>query len=146
LLAARRSLIRSPLKSSGLNRPTVLLVEDDPATLEAFATGLRDEFRVFVAKTADEALAVSEELDWDADILVVDLALGEGLRGDQFVERYRERAGRVTPVIVVSGAPRAYEIARMIRPQSILLKPIDLDELIGRVNLFVRPRRPRRLN
>ena len=126
-----------------LNRPTVLLVEDDPATLEAFAAGLREEFRVFVAKTADEALAVGEELRWDADILVVDLALGLGLRGDQFVERYRERSGRPTPVIVVSGAPRAYELARTIRPQSILLKPIDLDELIGRVNLFVRSPRPR---
>ena len=121
-----------------MERPTVLLVEDDPATLEAFAAVLREEFKVYVAKSADEALAVSEELRYDADIIVVDLALGTGRRGDQFVEQYRERSKRRTPVIVVSGAPRAYELARTIRPQSILLKPVDLDELMGRVNLFVR--------
>lgn len=122
-----------------MERPTVLVVEDDDATLQMYASALRDDFRVFVAKNAAHALAVGEELDWDADILVVDLALGAGLRGDQFVTQYRERSGKKTSVIVVSGAPRAYDLARLIRPQAILYKPIEVEELIRQIGFFLRP-------
>jgi len=122
-----------------LERPTVLVVEDDEATLQMYAAALRDDFKVFVAKNAAHALAVGEELSWAADILVVDLALGAGLRGDQFITQYRERSGKKTPVIVVSGAPRAYDLARLIRPQSILYKPIEVDELVRQVGFFARP-------
>ena len=40
------------------------------------------------------------------------------------------------PVIVVSGAPRAYEIARAMRTATMLFKPIGSDELIRAVRLF----------
>lgn len=122
-----------------LQRPTVLVVEDDEATLQMYAAALRDDFKVFVAKNAAHALAVGEELNWDADILVVDLALGSGLRGDQLITQYRARSGKKTPVIVVSGAPRAYDLARLIRPQSILYKPVEIEELIRQVGFFARP-------
>ena len=64
----------------------VLVVEDDPDTLAAVATTLRDadEFAVWVARDADQALAVADELGYDADVLVLDLDLGHGMRGDQF--------------------------------------------------------------
>jgi DNA-binding response OmpR family regulator len=120
-----------------LSRPTVLLVEDDEATLQMYASALRDEFRVFVARDAAQASAVAEELDWDADVLVVDLLLGDGPRGDQFVTTYRERAKRRTPVIVVSGASGAYETAQAIRPQTILSKPVEIDDLARQVHLFL---------
>ena len=114
----------------------MLVVEDDEATLQMYASALREDFRVFVAHSAAHAMAVSDELEWNADILVVDLALGEGDRGDQFVTQYRERASRRTPVIVVSGAPGAYEVAQAIRPQSILAKPIEVEDLIRQVSIF----------
>lgn len=119
-----------------MDQATVLVVEDDEATLQMYASALRDDFRVFVARNAEHALAVSEELGWGADILIVDLALGAGERGDQFVARYREHAQRRTPVIVVSGAPAAYEVALSIRPQSILAKPIEVDDLVRQVSIF----------
>jgi len=119
-----------------MERPTVLVVEDDEATLELFATALREDYRVFVAKNAEHAMSVGAELGWAADLLVVDLALGEGDRGDQFVAKYRARSGRRTPVIVVSGAPQAYEVAQALRPQSILMKPFELDELVRHVEIF----------
>ena len=123
------------------DRARVLLVEDDPATLEALATALREEFAVWVARDGTHALEVAQELDWNADVLVVDLALGEGPRGDQFVAYYRTRASRDVPVIVVSGAPRAYEIARAMRTATMLFKPLGIDELVRAVRLFTaRPR------
>ena len=119
-----------------MSRSRLLLVEDDPSTLATLASALREEFAVWVARDGTHAMEVAEELGWDADVLVVDLALGEGPRGDQFVEYYRTRARRRVPVIVISGAPRAYEIARILRPATILLKPFDLEDLMRAVRLF----------
>lgn len=121
-----------------MEQSSVLVVEDDEATLELLATALREDYRVFVARNAEHAMAVGAEIGWAADLLVVDLALGEGERGDQFVARYREWAGRKTPVIVVSGAPHAYEVAQVLRPQSILMKPFEVDELVRHVGIFTR--------
>jgi DNA-binding response OmpR family regulator len=73
----------------------ILVVEDDPDTLAALATLLREEdgFAVWVARDGEQALEVAEELGYRADVVVVDLDLGPGSRGDQFVAAYRQRAG-----------------------------------------------------
>lgn len=127
-----------------MRKQRILLVEDDADTLAVFASALREEFSVWVARDGTQALEVSEELGWDADALVVDLALGEGPRGDQFVAYYRTRARREVPVLFVSGAPRAYEIARTMRAATILPKPLDVDDLMQRVRMLVaRPPTPR---
>ncbi len=78
--------------------------------------------------------------DVHADAIVVDLALGEGPRGDQFVSYYRTRAQRATPVIVVSGMDRAHELARSLRAATLLAKPVEIDELLAAVRIFARPR------
>ena len=116
----------------------VLVVEDDPDTLAAVATTLRDadEFAVWVARDADQALAVADELGYDADVLVLDLDLGHGMRGDQFAAEYRRRAARTTPIVVVSGVPRARELARSIRAAAALPKPFDGEELVRTVRIF----------
>jgi DNA-binding response OmpR family regulator len=82
----------------------VLLIEDDAEALEAFASVLREELTLWVARDGVHAMEVGEELEWDADALVVDLGLGEGPRGDQFVACWRTREKLPTPVIVASGA------------------------------------------
>ena len=61
------------------------------------------------------------------------------MRGDQFVQEYRRRAKRYVPVVILSGAPRAYEIAKSIRASAVLPKPVEIDELIGTMRLFARP-------
>jgi DNA-binding response OmpR family regulator len=116
----------------------VLVVEDDPDTLAAVATALRDvdEFAVWVAREGQQALAVADELRFNADVLVLDLDLGPGMRGDQFAAEYRRRAPRPTPIIVVSGVPRGYELARSIRAAAVLAKPFDAEELVRTVRLF----------
>ena len=120
-----------------MRKQRVLLVEDDADTLAVFAAALREEFSVWVARDGTQALEVAEELGWDADALVVDLALGEGPRGDQFVAYYRTRARREVPVLIVSGAPRAYEIARTMRAATILSKPLDVEDLVQRVHVLI---------
>jgi DNA-binding response OmpR family regulator len=115
----------------------VLVVEDDADTLAAVAATLREEFAVWVARTGEQALEVADELGFDADVVVVDLDLGPGMRGDQFATAYRLRARAPARIVVVSGVPAAHQIARQIRAAAILPKPYDADELVRTVRVLV---------
>jgi len=115
----------------------VLVVEDDADTLAAVAATLREEFAVWVARTGEQALEVAEELGFNADVVVIDLDLGRGMRGDQFAAEYRRRALGPARVVVLSGVPAAHQIARQIRAAAILPKPYDADELVRTVRVLV---------
>ena len=114
----------------------VLVVEDDPDTLAAVATVLRDEFAVWVARDGEQALEVADELGFNADAVVLDLDLGRGMRGDQFAEEYRRRAHKRTPIIVVSGLPLAGEVARGVQADATFPKPFDAEELIRTIRIL----------
>ena len=120
-----------------LDKVRVLVVEDDADTLAAVAAALREEFAVWVARTGEQALEVAEELGFDADVVVVDLDLGRGMRGDQFAAEYRRRAKSPARLIVLSGVPAAHEIGRAMRAAAVLPKPYDADELIRTVQILV---------
>ena len=121
-----------------VDRKRVIFVEDDADLLEAVSSLLREMFAVWVGRSGEQGLEVADELGFDADVLLVDLALGEGMRGDQFVTEYRKRAKRDVPVVILSGAPRAYEVAKSLRASAVLPKPVEADELIGTIRLFAR--------
>ncbi|MEA2626341.1 MAG: hypothetical protein QOD06_2386 [Candidatus Binatota bacterium] len=121
----------------------VLVVEDDADTLAAVAAALREEFTVWVARTGEQALEVADELGFDADVVVVDLDLGPGMRGDQFAAEYRRRAKWPARIVVLSGVPAAHEIGRGIKAAAILPKPYDADELIRTVRILVPHNAPR---
>jgi DNA-binding response OmpR family regulator len=121
----------------------VLVVEDDADTLAAVAAALREEFTVWVARTGEQALEVADELGFDADVVVVDLDLGPGMRGDQFAAEYRRRAKWPARIVVLSGVPAAHEIGRGIKAAAILPKPYDADELIRTVRILVPHSAPR---
>jgi DNA-binding response OmpR family regulator len=122
----------------------VLVVEDDADTLAAVAAALREEFTVWVARTGEQALEVADELGFDADVVVVDLDLGPGMRGDQFAAEYRKRAKWPARIVVLSGVRAAHEIGRGIKAAAILPKPYDADELIRTVRILVPHNPPRR--
>ena len=58
------------------------------------------------------------------------------MRGDHFAAEYRRRAGRQTPIIVVSGVPRIYDMARAIRAAATFPKPFDADELARTIRIL----------
>jgi DNA-binding response OmpR family regulator len=122
-----------------VDRKRVIFIEDDADVLEAVSSCLREDFAVWVGRSGEQGLEVADELGFDADVLLVDLALGAGMRGDQFVKEYRRRAKRAVPVVILSGAPRAYEIAKSLRASAVLAKPVEVDELLGMIRLFARP-------
>lgn len=116
----------------------VLVVEDDADTLATLGEALRDEFAVWVARTGEQALEVAGELGFDADVLVIDLDLGPGIRGDEFVLEYRRRAKRPPRVIVLSGVPELRELARSLGAAALLAKPYDLDDLASTIRIVGR--------
>jgi DNA-binding response OmpR family regulator len=122
----------------------ILVVEDDPDTLAAVATLLRDEdgFAVWVARNGEQALEVADELGFNADLIVVDLHLGPGMRGDQFVAAYRRRSRRPFRLVVLSGVPAAFEIARAIRASAVIGKPYEADELVKTIRILGSPGGP----
>jgi DNA-binding response OmpR family regulator len=122
-----------------VHRKRVIFIEDDPELLEAVGSFLREDFAVWVGRSGEQGLELADELGFDADVLLVDLALGDGMRGDQFVQEYRRRAKRPVAVVILSGAPRAYEIAKSLRASAVLPKPVEVDELMGTIRLFARP-------
>jgi CheY-like chemotaxis protein len=111
-------------------RPRVLLIDDNEATLQTLSFALRAHFSVWTARNASHAIEVAEELDWDADAIVTDLNLGAGLRGDQFAAYYRERQKSDTPVVLMTGASEIVDLHAQARIAVVRLKPVDLESLI----------------
>ena len=121
------------------DRPRVLVVEDDADTLAAVAETLREDFAVWVARSGEQALEVADELGFDAQVVVIDLDLGAGMRGDQFASEYRRRAKGPARIVVLSGVPRAYDLARGIGAAAILPKPYNADELVRTIRILAPP-------
>ena len=115
----------------------VLVVEDDADTLAAVAEALRDEFAVWVARTGEQALEVADELGFSADVVLIDLDLGRGMRGDQFAMEYRRRAKWPARIVVLSGVPAAHDIAQGIKAAAVVPKPYDADELVRTIRALV---------
>lgn len=111
-------------------RPRILLIDDNEATLQMLSFALRPQFSVWLARSADHATLVAQELDWDADAIVTDLHLGAGLRGDQFAAFYRERQKSETPVVLMTGASDIVDLHPRARIAVVRLKPVDLESLI----------------
>ena len=122
-----------------MQRPRVLVVDDDDGTLQAIAAVLRRDFSVWVARDATQAIAVAEELNWDADMLIVDLLLGDGMRGDEFAALYRTRQRRNTPVLVISGAAGRFELAEGVQVAAVIHKPFDFERFARLIWMLLRP-------
>jgi len=121
-------------------RPRVLVVDDHDGTLQAIAALLRRDFAVWIARDASHAIAVARELDWDADLVVVDLMLGDGLRGDEFAAVYRTHQQREVPILLMSGALGDVALHPDARLTATLHKPFDLQRLHALVSSLVRGR------
>jgi CheY-like chemotaxis protein len=82
----------------------------------------------------------ADELGFNADVVVIDLNLGPGIRGDQFAAEYRRRAKGPARIVVLSGVPMAHELGLAIGAAAILPKPYDVDELVSTIRVLS-PRR-----
>jgi two-component system CheB/CheR fusion protein len=110
---------------------TVLLVDDDPAIVDATTMLLRSVgFTVHGALNGDEALGYIDE-GVMPDIVVSDYRL-PGYDGVELVRKVRKVAGDELPTIIITGDTSAREIeAASLSNCTILRKPVDTDHLIS---------------
>ena len=117
-----------PLDSSRRIR-RVLVVDDEPALLNAIATILEGEgFEVLTAKDGREARAKASE--HQIDLLITDLAMPDE-DGIELVRKLKAE-GRDLRIIAMSGTfgPDLLKAARLLGANSTLSKPMTATQLL----------------
>jgi two-component system, OmpR family, KDP operon response regulator KdpE len=119
-----------------MNRPLVLVVDDEPHILRALQTSLRGAgYDVEAAATADEALAAGAMRPPDAVIL--DLVLPDGSGIDVAREL---RSWSAAPILVLSVVgDEAEKVAALdAGADDYVEKPFGIDELLARLRALLR--------
>lgn len=110
-------------------RETILLVEDEPAVRQLFATALsRAGYRVFEARNGQEALKVFEKAGDGVDLVLTDMRMPY-MGGAELTRHLRERRSSLK-LLAISGYPGTLdpELTR-----DCLAKPFSRDELLRKV-------------
>lgn len=136
------------MKSDALGGLTILVVEDEPETLELVSLLLSDHgAEVRTASNAETAMDVLETAR--PHVMVSDLNL-PGADGCELVRRVRERFGRTLPAIALSASKSLGDARRALDAgfDVHVAKPISAGELIDAVRAVsstpavVRPPKP----
>jgi CheY-like chemotaxis protein len=137
--AAERSEIPVwvPVPVSGALK--VLHIEDDPGVARSMAMLLRLEgYEVFSAATRDEAMQHVEIHGLRPDLIMSDLQLPKGFRGDEIVAEIAARLGFKPPTIMLTGdtANKHVEKAKLFADR-ILPKPVDVNVLLREIDVLL---------
>lgn len=124
-------------------RPTVLVVEDEPAQREVLAYNLEAEgFDVTRAETGDEALLMLREAP--PDVIVLDWML-PGVSGIEICRQVKTRPDtRAIPIIMLSARSEEVDRVRGLETgaDDYVIKPYSVIELMARVRNQLRRTRP----
>ena len=114
---------------SSMAQETILLVEDEPAVRQLFATALsRAGYTVFEARNGEEALKVFEEHADDIDLLLTDMRMPH-MGGAELAGRLRGR-NQCLKMICISGHGGS---AATAVSSDFLAKPFSRDEMLKKV-------------
>ena len=128
-----------PRPGAALASKTVLIVEDDPASLDIFETILRHGgYEVVTAQTGAYGLARARELRPDA--VVVDIGLPDQPGFGVLDELSDDPSTDSIPLIVCTVHVFEHDQVRARRAGAdvFLMKPVDPKELLGAVNRLLR--------
>jgi DNA-binding response OmpR family regulator len=118
----------------------VLIIEDyyAPADIESLLCTM-EGYEVKVAKSGDEGLTVL--LEFDPDLVLLDLMLPGELSGTQVLERIRADHGPEPKVLVVSALvnPSTAPGLEAYGNVQTLAKPFKIKELAARIQMMLSP-------
>jgi len=121
-----------PVSQPELTTGLVLIVDDEPAVLDATALLLTMEgFDVLTASSESEALECMSRRD--PDLLITDYHLRANATGVDVIEAIRNQATSDVPVILISGDTSDAIILNDLEETSFLTKPVDPDQLLSEI-------------
>ena len=128
--------MRQPPPPSGA-RP--ILVVDDDAALRRIVVALLTEEGYSVMEASDGAAALARAREATPGLILLDMRMPV-MNGWEFARRYRARPGPHAPIICVTAAASAEDVATraaQIGAVASLSKPFDVDELLALVGRYV---------
>jgi two-component system response regulator RegX3 len=116
----------------------ILIVEDEPAILDAVAYTLRGEgFDVETAQDGERALEEARTQDYD--LMILDLMLPK-LSGTEILRRLRPASPLPVIVLTAKTAETDRVLGLEIGADDYVTKPFSMAELVGRVRALLRRR------
>lgn len=116
----------------------ILVVEDEPAILDAVAYTLRGE-GYDVGTAADGERALAEASEGEYDLMILDLMLPK-LSGSEILRRVRQESTLPVIVLTAKGAEAERVLGLEIGADDYVTKPFSMAELVGRVRAILRRR------
>jgi len=93
-------------------------------------------YRVYCVSNGKEALSLLSELSYLPDLILLDAQMPI-MDGHEFrLEQCKNDRIKDIPVVVMTGENDADLDEKMIHPQKILLKPLDIKSLVDSVSTF----------
>lgn len=122
---------------------TILLIEDDTATIEVLRPALESRgYRVHHVAAAPSAETLA---DLHPDLLVVDLTPGGPTTNWQVVHQVEDRFNQISPPIIVYGGDGAFvtegDVHAHSRATAVLARPVRADVLLPVVSHVLENRR-----
>ncbi len=105
----------------------LLIVDDEPAICASLSFALEDEFRVFEAQEAQEALTAVRQKD--IDIVLLDLKLGQSDGMEVLQQMKSEKPSVVVIMMTAFGSIHSSVAAMKAGAFYYITKPLDMDEL-----------------
>jgi len=117
------------------NLPNVLLVDNDPITIEIAKLTLKDICEIDAVLNGQEALDKTKEKQFDA--VLMDINLGAGLNGLEITKEIRrDPAYTQTPIVALTAYALAGDREKFLRSgcTHYISKPFDKESLINLMN------------
>jgi CheY-like chemotaxis protein len=116
-----------------MDRPTILLVDDDAVLVEALRAVLEQHYTVRTAYSGEEAVAsVAQQLP---DLIILDVMMSYISEGYDLAAMFRrgERTAHI-PIVILTGVDRMFETRSRLEQswvevESFLTKPPDFAKL-----------------
>ncbi|HOG48286.1 MAG TPA: response regulator [Anaerolineae bacterium] len=114
----------------------ILIVDDDESILDFVCEAVADEGHEALTAT-DGAIALDLTRTQPPDLILLDMRMPI-VDGWAFAEAYQARPGPHAPLVVMTAARDAADIANDIHAAGYLAKPFALDDLLAVVERFQR--------
>ena len=129
--------IPQPARQAGL--PRLMVVDDEMLIREIIAESLRSSgYQVVSAGSASEALALLEAGEQVA-LVITDLSM-PGMDGVALIGELQRRRPNLPAILLTGFASRAGGLSRELRSNdrfSVMLKPVDPDQLADRISVMI---------